>query len=104
MEESIRQIWVKYFQTDVTVPLYQKALRKDIDLNIVKLLQTVLPDSREHEEKDSVSLQILKIWKCSWDHIFSVILANSKFSLKIYTYLLLLIFILEASKNATFSI
>ena len=57
MGKSIHQIWVKYFQTDVTVPLYQKALRKDIDLNIVKLLQTVLPDSREHEEKDSVSLQ-----------------------------------------------
>ena len=43
------------FQTDVTVPLYQKALRKDVDVNIVKLLQTVLPDSREHEEKDTVS-------------------------------------------------
>ena len=44
-------------QTDVTVPLFQKALRKDIDVNIVKLLQTVLPDcdSREHEEKDVVS-------------------------------------------------
>lgn len=40
-------------ETDVTVPLYQKALTKDSDINIVKLLQTVLPDSREHEEKDS---------------------------------------------------
>lgn len=40
-------------ETDVTVPLYQKALRKDVDVNIVKLLQTVLPDSREHEEKDT---------------------------------------------------
>ena len=46
-----------FFQTDVTVPLFQKALRKDLDVNIIKLLQTVLPDcdSREHEEKDVVS-------------------------------------------------
>jgi len=40
--------------TDVTVPLYQKALRRDLDVNIVKLLQTVLPDDLEHEEKDQV--------------------------------------------------
>ncbi|XP_045174795.1 uncharacterized protein LOC123536065 isoform X3 [Mercenaria mercenaria] len=39
-------------QTDVTVPLYQKALRRDLDVNIVKLLQTVLTDSTEHQEKD----------------------------------------------------
>ena len=46
-------------QTDVTVPLYQKALKKDLDVDIVKLLQTVLPDSREHEEKDVVRLDLL---------------------------------------------
>ncbi|KAL4224476.1 hypothetical protein ACF0H5_015177 [Mactra antiquata] len=39
-------------QTKVTVPLYQKALRRDLDINIVKLLQRVLMDSSEHEEKD----------------------------------------------------
>lgn len=39
-------------QTDVTVPLYQKALRRDLDVNIVKLMQTVLADGTEHQEKD----------------------------------------------------
>lgn len=49
----VAQIRVReHEQTDVTVPLYQKALRRDLDPNIVKQLQTILPDSREHEEKD----------------------------------------------------
>ncbi|XP_052268283.1 uncharacterized protein LOC127869655 isoform X2 [Dreissena polymorpha] len=39
-------------KTNVTIPLYQKALRRDLDVNIVKLLQTVLHDDREHSEKD----------------------------------------------------
>ena len=46
-------------QTDVTVPLYQKALRRDLDVNLVKLLQSVLTDSTEHQEKDVVSFSVL---------------------------------------------
>jgi len=46
--------WLCVLQTEVTVPLYQKALGRDLDVNIVKLLQTVLPDSIEHMEKDQV--------------------------------------------------
>lgn len=42
-------------QTDVTVPLYQKALRRDLDVNIVKLLKSFLTGSTEHQEKDVVS-------------------------------------------------
>lgn len=50
---SVAQVRVRENeQTNITVPLYQKALRRDLDVNIVKLLQSVLTDNTEHQEKD----------------------------------------------------